>query len=199
MHHAFVCPSLTPFDYVCCFHLHVMMIIAVKLFFFFPFIVCFYCSSKEPSLSTLRHCALSHQTVSGAAQGWQPKHCLCIPSLSPRWEPWLVQVADRRLSLIVMSEVEYVLVKRLITQHLRPFFASSLILQPIMSKTLTNQMWAGSSVPWQQLLWWWLVWQEERVLLFARLSWLAGVCNPSLVCCCSFKEGGEQMSCLDYW
>lgn len=91
---------------------------------------------------------------------------------------WLVQVADRRLSVIVMSEVENVLVKRLITQHLRPFFASSFILQPIMSKTLTNQMWVGSSVPWQQLPWCWLVWQEEHVLLFACLSWLA-CCVPS--------------------
>lgn len=102
---------------------------------------------------------------------------------------WLVQVSDRRLSVAEMSEVEYAQVKRLITQHLRPLFASSFILQPIMSKTLTNQTWVGSSAPWQQLLWWRLFWQAERILLFAYLSWLAGLYNPPSLYCYSFKEG----------
>lgn len=91
---------------------------------------------------------------------------------------WFAQVADRRLSVVVMSEVEYAQVKRLITQHLRPFFASPFILEPIMSKTLANQTWAGSNVWWQQLPWWRLVWQGAHVLLFVYLSRLAGWCKP---------------------
>lgn len=65
---------------------------------------------------------------------------LSLYSLSvSHFRAWLVQVADRRLSVAVVPEVEYVQVKRLITQHLRPFFASPFMLQPIISKTLANQ------------------------------------------------------------
>lgn len=65
---------------------------------------------------------------------------LSLYSLSvSHFRAWLVQVAGRRLSVVVVPEVEYVQVKRLITQHLRPFFASPFMLQPIISKTLANQ------------------------------------------------------------
>lgn len=65
---------------------------------------------------------------------------LSLYSLSvSHFRAWLAQVADRRLSVVVVPEVEYVQAKRLITQHLRPFFASPFMLQPIISKTLANQ------------------------------------------------------------
>lgn len=56
-----------------------------EVFFFLPW--AFPLKQRvSPSLSTTRYSALSHQTVSDAPQWWQPKHRLCIPSLSPRLE-----------------------------------------------------------------------------------------------------------------
>lgn len=46
---------------------------------------------------------------------------LCLFCVS-RIAAWFVQVADRRLSAVVLREVEYEQVEWLITQHLRPFF-----------------------------------------------------------------------------
>lgn len=103
-----------------------------------------------PLLSTLRYIALSNQTVSDAPQRWPPQKTkqkilsLCLFRVS-RIGAWLVQVADRRLSAVVLREVECVQVERLITRHLRPFSTSPFTMQPATSGVLANQKWAGSS------------------------------------------------------
>ena len=65
--------------------------------------------------------ALSHQTVSGAPQQWQPKHCLCVSSLSPRLEPdWAgcwqeaVSSCDVWSGICACEEVNYTTFKTLI-------------------------------------------------------------------------------------
>lgn len=63
--------------------------------------------------------------------------CSVSPALSCDW--------CKRLSAVVLCEVECEQVERLITQHLGPFFHSPFIMQPIMSVALANQKWAGSS------------------------------------------------------
>lgn len=90
-------------------------------------------------LSSLKHCLSSSEGLP-CCQRWDTLHCLirrsqtlrsgdrpkkkilslCLFRVS-RIGAWLVQVADRRLSAVVLREVECVQVERLITRHLRPF------------------------------------------------------------------------------
>lgn len=128
-------------------HIWVTVMKAVRGFFF----------------SSLKHCLSSSKGLP-CCQRWDTLHCLirrsqtlrsgdrppkkilslCLFRVS-RIGAWLVQVADRRLSAVVLREVECVQVERLITRHLRPFSTSPFTMQPATSGVLANQKWAGSS------------------------------------------------------